>query len=457
MFLSTEKCNGTGKCVEICPTDAIEIVDGKAFSCITCGKCEESCPNNAIFKNQYGGYVVDKAKCNLCGMCQLNCPVNIIKIDTEVRGICSRCGVCVDACPNDARVDGKEVDEKQKELLESLNVSIPEDDVEPPKKKMVNRVSIGTVHENCINCGRCAYFCPSNAIKFSYIEQGVCTECDTCVDVCPRDAIGPDEENDGKYKVDMGKCAICYKCMIACPNDAITAENFELEIHHPDYNIREDTEMIACLACGMCVEACPHEGLKLMSKRIRFDANACQHCPDEPCVNACPQDILQFVPESKIELEGICVSCGGCVKACNYDARKYQPAIWKGEIGEDCIKCGLCVEVCQKNALTFNRGDIQVNFDECIMCEECGIYCPVNALPKTTPLNKDIVGGFAILNQNLCMQCGLCAQACNFESLIKNENGEYTINNDTCTFCGACKNICPASAISIEREFEASI
>ena len=55
MFLSNPgKCQGSGDCVDACPTDAIRVEDGKAKSCITCGKCEQVCPNKAIFKNKYG-------------------------------------------------------------------------------------------------------------------------------------------------------------------------------------------------------------------------------------------------------------------------------------------------------------------------------------------------------------------------------------------------------------------
>ena len=70
MFLSNPgKCDGSGNCVDACPTDAIKLVDGKVVSCITCGKCEGVCPNKAIYENKFGGYVVDRTKCNLCGMC----------------------------------------------------------------------------------------------------------------------------------------------------------------------------------------------------------------------------------------------------------------------------------------------------------------------------------------------------------------------------------------------------
>lgn len=46
-------CDGTGDCVEACPTDVYEIVNGKAAAphideCIECCACVDVCPNNAI-------------------------------------------------------------------------------------------------------------------------------------------------------------------------------------------------------------------------------------------------------------------------------------------------------------------------------------------------------------------------------------------------------------------------
>ncbi len=50
--VDTEKCDGCATCVDICPSEAVRIVDGKAQisddDCVDCGSCEVECPNGSI-------------------------------------------------------------------------------------------------------------------------------------------------------------------------------------------------------------------------------------------------------------------------------------------------------------------------------------------------------------------------------------------------------------------------
>ena len=47
-----DNCTGCGSCVEVCPVEAITLVDGIASvnedDCSECGACEAECPNDAI-------------------------------------------------------------------------------------------------------------------------------------------------------------------------------------------------------------------------------------------------------------------------------------------------------------------------------------------------------------------------------------------------------------------------
>ena len=50
--VDTDKCDACESCVEECPTECIEMVEGKAKvdedECGDCGSCVDVCPNEAI-------------------------------------------------------------------------------------------------------------------------------------------------------------------------------------------------------------------------------------------------------------------------------------------------------------------------------------------------------------------------------------------------------------------------
>ena len=96
----TNGCQGclAHPCTEVCPKDAIHIVNGKSVidqeKCIRCGKCVEACPYHAIVKqerpcamacgmdaissDEYGRAKIDYDKCVSCGMCLVSCPFGAI-------------------------------------------------------------------------------------------------------------------------------------------------------------------------------------------------------------------------------------------------------------------------------------------------------------------------------------------------------------------------------------------
>ena len=52
-LINEEICTGCGKCVEACPSGALDLVEGHATIvrpelCSYCGDCEELCPKGAI-------------------------------------------------------------------------------------------------------------------------------------------------------------------------------------------------------------------------------------------------------------------------------------------------------------------------------------------------------------------------------------------------------------------------
>ena len=91
-------------CREVCPRDAITLVQGKSVinqeKCIKCGKCVDECPYNAIIKferpcaeacgmdaigsDEFGRAKIDYDKCVSCGMCLVNCPFGAIADKSQI-------------------------------------------------------------------------------------------------------------------------------------------------------------------------------------------------------------------------------------------------------------------------------------------------------------------------------------------------------------------------------------
>lgn len=96
----TDTCQGclAHPCKEVCPKDAVDIVNGKSVinqdKCIKCGRCIDVCPYHAINRlerpcakscgmdaitsDEDGRANIDYDKCVSCGMCLVNCPFGAI-------------------------------------------------------------------------------------------------------------------------------------------------------------------------------------------------------------------------------------------------------------------------------------------------------------------------------------------------------------------------------------------
>jgi NAD-dependent dihydropyrimidine dehydrogenase PreA subunit len=87
--LDTEKCNGCGMCVNVCPHAVLSIKERKAV-------------------------IMDKGACMECGACAINCPVNAIKVRTGVgcasailRGSLGKKSECSGGCGASPEASGK--------------------------------------------------------------------------------------------------------------------------------------------------------------------------------------------------------------------------------------------------------------------------------------------------------------------------------------------------------------
>ena len=106
-----------------------------------------------------------------------------------------------------------------------------------------------------------------------------------------------------------------------------------------------------CTGCMTCVIACKEENLtrpgvwwnrvlELESEslnRMTYFRYACMHCDDPPCVDACPEEIINKRDDGIVVLDdGLCTGCRLCLEACPYDAIDFD------EEQEIAHKCNLC-------------------------------------------------------------------------------------------------------------------
>lgn len=101
---------------------------------------------------------------------------------------------------------------------------------------------------------------------------GVCTECDTCLKVCPSGAIS---RGDGGYRVDPQKCTGCRLCQVECPRSAITMP-----------------AVGSCIGCGYCVTwlECPSL-VRRADGLVEIDRRTCVDCG--LCAQVCCQGAIQ--------------------------------------------------------------------------------------------------------------------------------------------------------------------
>lgn len=86
-------------------------------------------------------------------------------------------------------------------------------------------------------------------------------------------------------------------------------------------------------------------------------------------------------------------------------------------------------------------------------CADCDVDAPNLHLllhPVSVPDRKEYFGmPKAVIDENLCTQCGKCAQYCRFHAI--SEKYFYRVNPFACEGCGVCEAVCPSGAVSLHR------
>jgi 2-oxoacid:acceptor oxidoreductase delta subunit (pyruvate/2-ketoisovalerate family) len=60
-------------------------------------------------------------------------------------------------------------------------------------------------------------------------------------------------------------------------------------------------------------------------------------------------------------------------------------------------------------------------------------------------------GDKAVVDENLCTGCNVCAVVCPYGAIKKDENGVAQVNEDLCKGCGICAARCPERAITMKK------
>jgi indolepyruvate ferredoxin oxidoreductase, alpha subunit len=100
---------------------------------------------------------------------------------------------------------------------------------------------------------------------------------------------------------------------------------------------------------------------------------------------------------------------------------------------EACCQCDTCVIQCPEGAISNKDGEYVVDPQKCTGCRVCARECPTSAIEMPA------VGA--------CVACGYCLKRFECPSLIRGKDGRVEIDRVTCVDCGLCAQVCGHEAI----------
>jgi len=122
-----------------------------------------------------------------------------------------------------------------------------------------------------------------------------------------------------------------------------------------------------------------------------------------------------------------------------------------------CTACLSCMAVCAEehtHTSAASRSRIRINADVfraeivaeyCRQCKNapCARACPEGAI------RFDSEGRAWLVDDDLCTGCGLCVEACPFDSMKLDPVTDLAIKCDLCMGHMRCVQVCPSSALTI--------
>ena len=119
-----------------------------------------------------------------------------------------------------------------------------------------------------------------------------------------------------------------------------------------------------------------------------------------------------------------------------------------------CLGYGSCTKACKYGAISVVNGVARVDEDLCVGCMACANACPRNLIIPVEP-HRNVVIACASLAKGAvttkgctvgCIGCSLCKKICPKDAITIEKN-LARIDYDKCDNCGLCATVCPKHLI----------
>lgn len=296
-----------------------------------------------------------------------------------------------------------------------------------------------------------------------------CMGIGSCIKSCKENAI---VKEDGKIKIDKEKCNGCKDCLGVCPQNLIVmvpreATNF---IPCASQNNEEKTRQVCgygCIGCGECEEACPEGAVKVVNNCAVIDYDKCVGCV--ACTVKCKKKIIidELHDLTKVKETVAFVRCQGGKKAkAKFDALGVETCADASKIRSEamgictygCAGLGECTKVCRYDAIHVVNGSAKVDPDKCVGCLDCTYACPNHLIVEVPYKGSKIVACASEASpevrqkvcDNGCIGCGDCVANCPNGALCV-QNGHAVVNSELCENCGVCTYMCSRHVLNEQQ------
>ncbi len=272
--------------------------------------------------------------------------------------------------------------------------------------------------DKCINCMMCERVCSGNAMTH----------------VIEKTPEGDDMVTRTFY---LGSCTFCATCMDFCGHGAI---EFTRDYHM--IATKEEDLMVT----GSFIKKAP------VKKAPAPKPAAAPAAETKAAPAAAGGKVIKPREDGKpVQVPSRCVYCTLCAKKCPAGALTVDRAAKTWTLDEEaCVGCGTCAEACRKNAILM-PGDEPVTEPGPAAAEEppaCAAAPEAETKAAPAALISPREDGKPVQVPSRCVYCTLCAKKCPAGALTVDRAARtWTLDEDLCVGCGTCAEACRKNAI----------